>query len=86
MAAHVLELVLELDLLGHAHAVLGDDGGAKALGDDHVAALGPEGDLDGVGEGVDAAQHGGAGLLSKNDVFGAHSDVSFSEGPVTQLD
>jgi len=41
-APHVLEFVLELDLLGHRHAVLGDPRRAEALVDDDVAALGPE--------------------------------------------
>ena len=40
LGADVLELVGELDLLGDRHAVLGDDGGAKALVEHHVAALG----------------------------------------------
>ena len=56
LRAHVLELVLELDLLGDGHAVLGDRGGAPGLLDDDVAAAGPERDLDRVGERVDARQ------------------------------
>ena len=56
LRAHVLEAVLELDLLGDRHAVLGDGGRAVAPLDDHVAALGAEGDLHRVGEGVDARE------------------------------
>ena len=45
----------KLDVLGDGDAVVGDGGGAELLIEDDVAALGAEGDLDGVGEGVDAA-------------------------------
>ena len=51
----VLVRVVELDLLGDGHAVVGDRRRAPLLVDHDVAALGPEGDLDDVGEGVDAA-------------------------------
>jgi hypothetical protein len=57
LGAHVLELVLELDLLGDRHAVLGRARRAERLLDDDVAALGTERHLHGVGENVDAAQH-----------------------------
>ena len=56
LRAHILELVLELDLLGDGDAVLGDAGRAEALVEDDVAALGAERDLHRVGEDVDAAQ------------------------------
>src|SRR6185312_14995109 len=49
LRAHVLETVLELDLLGDGDAVLGDRRRAEALLDDDVATLGAERDLDGVG-------------------------------------
>lgn len=39
LGADVLELVLELDGLGHRHAVLGDLGAAPGRLDDHIAAL-----------------------------------------------
>ena len=54
LRAHVLEHVFELDLLGDGHAVVGDGRGAELLVEHDVAALGAEGDLDGVGESVDA--------------------------------
>ena len=72
LRAHVLELVLELDLLGDGDAVLGDARGAERLVEDDVAALGAEGDADGVGENVDAAQHAVAGVLGKAYVFSGH--------------
>ena len=42
LRAHVLELVLELDLLGDRHAVLGDARRAEGLVEHDVAALGAE--------------------------------------------
>ena len=57
LRAHVLELVLELDLLGDGDAVLGDARRAERLVEDDVAALRAERHLHGVGENVDAAQH-----------------------------
>jgi hypothetical protein len=72
LRAHVLELVLELDLLGDGDAVLGDRGRAPALLDHDVAAARAEGDLDGIGEDVDAPTDRGAGALVENDVLGAH--------------
>mmetsp|Transcript_4375 Transcript_4375/g.10447 ORF Transcript_4375/g.10447 Transcript_4375/m.10447 type:complete len:332 (+) Transcript_4375:816-1811(+) len=72
LGAHVLELVLEVDRLGDRDAVLGDLGGAVGLGDDGVAALGAEGDLDGVGQQVDSLEHGGPALDAKLDLLPAH--------------
>ena len=72
LRAHVLELVLELDLLGDGDAVLGDAGCAVALLQHDVAALGAQRHANGVGEDVDAAQHPLAGVLRELDVFGCH--------------
>ena len=55
LGAEVLEAVLELDLAGDGDTVVGDDGRAEGLGQDDVAPLRPEGDLDRVGQGVDTA-------------------------------
>ena len=74
LGAHVLELVLELDLLGDGDAVLGDAGGAERLLDHDVAALGAERHLDGVGENVDAAQHLLARVLTKFNVLSCHGE------------
>ena len=57
LRAHVLERVLEVDFLGHRHAVLGDGGGAELLVEDDVASLGAEGDFDRVGQLIDATQN-----------------------------
>ena len=66
LRAHVLELVLELDLLGDGDAVLGDAGSAERLVEDDVAALRAQRHLDGVGENVDAAQHSCRARRKKN--------------------
>ena len=76
LGAHVLELVLELDLLGDGDAVLGDRRRAEALLDDDVAALGAERDLDRVGERVDAREDQVAGYFRVDDFLGCHDDVS----------
>ncbi len=39
LGSHVLEVVLELNLLGDGHPVVGDGGGTPAFGDDDVAPL-----------------------------------------------
>ena len=57
LRAHVLERILEVDLLGDGDAVLGDRGRAELLVEDDVASLGAERDLDRVGELVDAAEN-----------------------------
>ena len=69
LGAHVLEFVLELDLLGDGHAILGDARRAIGLVEDHVAALRTERHLDGVVENIDSAQHSVACIGGKSDVF-----------------
>jgi hypothetical protein len=63
LGALVLEDVLELDLTGDGHAVVGDRRRAELLVEHDVAALRAERDLDGVGEDVDAALERAARLL-----------------------
>ena len=72
LRAHVLELVLELDLLGDGHAVLGRARRAVRFFDDDVAALGPERDPHRVGEDIDAAQHAVACVGGKANFLGSH--------------
>jgi hypothetical protein len=62
LGTEVLVVVLELDLLGDGHAVVGDGGGAPLLVEDDVAALGAEGDADHVGQLVDPGLEGAARL------------------------
>ena len=45
-------------------------GAPKGLGEDDVAALGAEGDFDGVGEGVDAVAEGLASVLVEEQCLG----------------
>jgi hypothetical protein len=74
LRAHVLELVLELDLLGDGDAVLGDARGAERLVEHDVAALRAERHLHRVGENVDAAQHAVARVDREFDFLGSHFD------------
>ncbi len=69
LRAHVLERVLEVDLLGHRHAVLGDGGGAELLVDDDVAALGAERDLHRISQGVDAPEDLLARILAVHNLL-----------------
>ena len=70
LGADALERVLEVDVLGDGHTVVGDGGGAPLLVQDDVAALRAEGDADCVGELVHAALEGPAGLLVERDELG----------------
>ena len=54
LGAHVLEGVVQLDLTGDRHAVVGDGGRTELLVEHHVAALGAEGHPDRVGQAIDA--------------------------------
>ena len=67
LGADLLVGVLELDLLGDGHAVVGDGGRAPLLLQHDVAALRAERDADGVGELVHALLEGAAGLLVERD-------------------
>ena len=62
LRAHVLEWIVELDLLGDGHAVVGDGRRAELLVEGDVAALRAERGLDGVGEGIDALFQGLTGF------------------------
>ena len=81
LGAHVLVGVFELDFLGDGDAVLGDGGRAELLVEDDVAALGAEGDLDGVGELVHALEQGLAGIISDKNLFAAMVSPCFSMTP-----
>ena len=67
LGADLLVGVLELDLLGDGHTIVGDRGGAPLLLEHHVAALGAEGDAYRVGELVHAALERPSGLLVEGD-------------------
>ncbi len=76
LRAHVLELVLQFDFLGDRNAVLGDGRGAEGALQNHVAALGAEGDLDGVGENVDTTNHALTSGIAKLNFFSCHLCIS----------
>src|SRR3546814_9918770 len=69
----MLELVGKFDFLGDGDAVLGDAGGADALLDDDVAALGAKRHLDRVRERIDAAQHAVTRVRCKFDRSEEHT-------------
>ena len=56
LRAHVLERVLQLDLLRDGHAVLGDGRGAELPVEDDVAPARSECDPDRIGQAVDPAK------------------------------
>ena len=62
LRAHVLELVLELDLLGDGNAVLGDARSAEALFHNDVATLGAEGHSNSIGDDIHTASNSFAGV------------------------
>ncbi len=76
--ADPLEGVLEVDLLGDGHAVVGDRGGAPLLVEHHVAALRAEGHADGVRQLVHAGFQAAAGFLLEGDDLGhlVYSSIS----------
>src|SRR4029078_6016703 len=69
----VLERILEVDLLGDGHAVLGDRRGTKLLVEDDRQALWTERHLKRVGKAVDAAQDSLARLLAVNNLLSHRS-------------
>src|SRR3954471_12698020 len=69
LRAHVLERILQVDFLGHRHAVLGDGRRAEFLVEDDIAALRAEGDLYRIGQLVHTAQDRLAGLLAVHNLF-----------------
>jgi hypothetical protein len=69
LGAHVLEGVLELDLLGNGDAVVDHGGRAVLAVEDDAAAAGPESYLEGFGEDVDAHLQGATGLFVEDDLL-----------------
>jgi len=57
--------------------VLGGAWCTKRLVDNHVAALGAEGDLHRVSENVNAAEHSLAGFAAEADFFCSHVNIPF---------
>ena len=79
LCAHVLELVLQLDLLGDGDTVIGDERAAELLAQHNIAALGAQGDLNGVGQLVDTCAERLAGVLALLDLFSHNESLLLSE-------
>src|SRR5207302_10284838 len=69
LRTHVLERVLQLDLLCHCHAVFCDDGCPELLLDHRIAPLRPERDLYSVSQNVDATQNRLTCILNCYNLF-----------------
>lgn len=65
LCTEVLKRLLDVDVTGDGHAVVGDGGAAEGLGQHNVAAAGAEGDLDCVSKRVNAALDALASFLVK---------------------
>ncbi len=77
LRTEVLEGILEVDLAGDGHAVVGDRRTAECLGQHHMPAAGAEGDAHCVGELVDAGLHGAACGLVVFDLLAHGVSESF---------
>ena len=67
LSAHVLEGIGQLHFLGDADTVVGDEGSAVLLIQNHVAALGAQGDLNGIGQLVNAGLQSLAGFIAAHN-------------------
>ncbi len=75
LSADLLVRVLQLDLLGDGHAIVGDRGGAPLLLQDDVAALGTQRHLYRVGEGVKAPLEAATGLFVVRNYLGHCEEI-----------
>ncbi len=69
LRAHVFERILQFDFLRDRDTVFGDVRTAELFLEDHVAALGTEGDFHRVGQLIHTAQDRLAGIFSVNNLF-----------------
>ena len=69
LRAHVLESVLKLHVLCDRHAVVGDQRGAVLLAEHDVAALGAEGNFNGIGQLVNAGLDLFSGFFAVNNLL-----------------
>jgi len=76
LGAHVLPRVVELDLLGDGHTVVGDGRGAPLLLEHHVSTLRAESHLHGVGELVYARLEALSGFLVESKFLRCHMSES----------
>jgi hypothetical protein len=73
LRAHVFELVLQVDFLGHGYAVLGDRGRAERAFQHDVASLRTQGYFDRIGQNICAVHDARKGGIMESDFFGCHS-------------
>ena len=64
LSAHVFKGIVQLNFLGDGYAVVGDQGSAELLVQHHIAALGAQGDLYGIGQLIDAGLQSLPGLVA----------------------
>ena len=69
LSAHILKGVFQLHILGDGHAVVGDEGSAVLFPQDHVPALGTQGDFHGIGQLVNATLQILASILAIDNHF-----------------
>ena len=79
LGAEVLERVLEIDVAGDGHTVVGDGRSTEGLGQNHMPTTRAERHLDGVGQLVDAGLHRAARGFIEFNLF-AHRCLSLVEG------
>ena len=77
LGACILVGILQLDLLGDGHAVLGDGGGAEGFFKHHNSTRGAEGYPNRAGELANASQDHLTGFGVVGDLFGSHWSGSY---------
>ena len=82
LCAHVLELVLQLDFLRNGHAIVGDDRCAELFAQHHVAALGAEGDLNGVSQGINTGTQCLASVLALLDLLCHNTSLLYNTSSI----
>ena len=70
LGPHVLERIGQIDFLADGDAVLGDGGPAERFVDDDVAACGPEGAADRLGQLLGSGEELFAGVVGVEQLFG----------------
>ena len=69
LGAHVLIGIVQLNFLGHGHAVMSDGGSAEFLVQGNVAALGAKGRLDRLGQDVNALLKAASGIFLEHKLL-----------------
>ena len=77
LGTHVHKRVFELYLFGNGYAIFRDLGSTEFLFDNHIAALGTEGNFYGIGQGIDAGTQLFASLSIEFYFFSHNSNLFF---------